>query len=335
MSVVAHPLPRAAPVGHPRPSRMLWITAAWGSCFVAITIALKDAPVLWLAALRALVAGAAVGILVGIQRVPIPRDARTWALIACLGLLNVALGFATMFAAAAGLSTGIASVLANAQPLLILLPAWWLYSERPSPSAIAAIAVGFTGLLIVVLPAGLGTGAWVALTSAAATTAGTLISRIVHADPRFVAAAQLLIGGAVLAATATLAEGPPRIDWTLPFILSLLFLSLIGTAATTVAWFAETRRARLDTLAAWTLLVPVYGILLSQLLMHEAPGLWGWVGTGVVLISMGLLAVESRRRPAAVPTRSIPGMTIDPATSHPEAPAPHGRDHTRPERKHR
>ena len=74
---VAHPWLRATPVGHPRPWRMLWITAAWGSCFVGITIALEDAPVLWLAALRALIAGGALALLIGIQRVPIPRDPRT------------------------------------------------------------------------------------------------------------------------------------------------------------------------------------------------------------------------------------------------------------------
>lgn len=317
---------------------MLWITAAWGSCFVAITIALNDAPMLWLAALRALVAGAALALLTGIQRVPIPRDARTWALVVCLGVVNIALGFATMFGAATGLSTGIASVLANAQPILILLPAWWLYRERPTPSAIAAIAIGVAGLLVIVLPAGLGSGAWIALTSAAATTAGTLISRIVQADPRFVAAAQLLIGGVVLAGTAALVEGTPRIGWSISFILALLFLSLVGTAATTVAWFAETRRARLDVLAAWTLLVPVFGILLSLLFLREDPGMWGWIGTGIVLISMALLAAGSRHRTApaqAARTGPIPRIPTAPATSHPDVPDETHGQRMRPGRKPR
>ena len=334
---VAHPWLRATPVGHPRPWRMLWITTAWGSCFVGITIALEDAPVLWLAALRALIAGAALALLIGIQRVPIPRDPRTWALVVCLGAVNIAVVFATMFGAATGLSTGIVSVLANAQPILILLPAWWIYRERPTPVAIVAIALGFAGLLVIVLPVGLGSGAWIALTSAAATTAGTLIGRIVQADPRFVAAAQLLIGGALLAGTAAFAEGPPRIYWSIPFLLALLFLSLVGTAATTVAWFTETRRARLDILAAWTLLVPVFGVLLSLVVLREDPGLWGWIGIVIVLISMALLAAGSRRRFSAA---GIAAVATVPRTAEHATPDSDGRDEShrhpmRPERKHR
>ena len=41
----------------PKPLRMLWITAAFGACFVAIQWGLRDAPVLWFAALRAIAAG--------------------------------------------------------------------------------------------------------------------------------------------------------------------------------------------------------------------------------------------------------------------------------------
>jgi len=331
----AVPLSHTGFHGSPRASRMLWVTAAWGSCFVAITIGVDHAPVLWLAALRALIAGAALALLTGIQRVAIPRDSRTWALVGCLGVVNIALGFATMFGAATGLSTGIASVLANAQPILILLPAWWLYRERPTPGAIAAIATGFVGLLVIVIPSGLGSGAWIALTSAAATTTGTLISRIVRADPRFVAAAQLLIGGAILASTAILLEGPPVFDWNPSLVLALLFLSLIGTAATTVAWLIETRRARLDVLAGWTLLVPVFGILLSLLVLREDPGPWGWIGTAIVLISMATLAIQSRGR--ATPTGTPPGTavprTAEPSEPYLDADDDHGND-SQPERKH-
>ena len=335
MNARPHLVARPAPLGNPRPLRMLWITAAWGSCFVAITIALNDAPALWVAALRALIAGAALALLTGIQRVPVPRDLRTWVLVGCLGVVNIALGFATMFGAATGLSTGIASVLTNAQPILILLPAWWIYRERPTSSAVVAAGIGFVGLLVIALPGGLGSGAWIALTSAAATTAGTLISRIVPADPRFVAAAQLLIGGAVLAGTATLTEGPPRIGWSIPFILALLIMSLVGTAATPVAWFTETRRARLDVLAAWTLLVPVFGILLSLLIRREDPGLWGWIGVGIVLVSMTLLATGSPRRISAALTVLVPSIPAKHAVPDPHVRNETRRNRIRPERNHR
>ena len=274
---------------------MLWITFAWGSCFLTISIGLQDAPPLWLAALRALIAGAALLLMIGIRHPSLPRAPNTWLLIACLGFVNVALAYAAMFGGIIGLSTGVASVLANVQPILILLPAWWLYHERPSATTVAAMILGLAGLLLIVLPTGFGTGAWLSLISAAAVTVGTLIGRVIRADPFVVAAAQLLIGGAVLAVVAAVVEGPTVINWNVRFVVVLLFMSLIGTAATTVAWFAEVRRARLDILTTWTLLVPIFGIALSVVLLNERQGISGWVGTAIVLASMIVLVISSRR----------------------------------------
>ena len=278
----------------PRPWRMLWITFAWGSCFVAISVGLQDAPLLWLAALRALVAGAALLILTVIRRAPVPREVRSWTLIGVLGVVNVAIAYAAMFGGTIGLTTGVASVLANVQPVLILLPAWWLYRERPSLRSVAAMLTGLAGLLLIVLPAGAGTGAWLSLTAAAAVTAGTLISRAVRADPFLVATVQLLLGGGILLVAAAIVEGPPVIEWTPGFVLSLLWMSLAGTAATTVAWYAETQRSRLDILTTWTILVPVFWIVLSVGLLQETQSVLGWTGTAIVIGSVALLTIPGR-----------------------------------------
>jgi hypothetical protein len=47
---------------------MLWITAALGGCFLGIQWGLRDAPLLWFAALRALLGGAALAIVALWQR---------------------------------------------------------------------------------------------------------------------------------------------------------------------------------------------------------------------------------------------------------------------------
>ncbi|MCB2176413.1 MAG: DMT family transporter [Actinomycetales bacterium] len=236
---------------------MVGITAALAACLVAIEWGLRDAPVLWYPTMRALLAGAALLALGAVQHRPGPSGARDWARITVLGLVNVTLAFATMFASVAGLATGTAAVLANAQPLLIVLPAWWLFGEKPSVRIAVALSVGFTGLVLVAVPGGGGSGAGLALLSAAAITAGTLLSRrLGHLDVMMFTGWHLLIGGAALAALAAAVEGAPVIAWTPRFILLLLFLGLLGTAGTTVAWFVEARRSRLDVLTTWTFLTP-------------------------------------------------------------------------------
>ena len=70
--------------------------------------------------------------------------------------------------------------------------------------------------------------------------------------------------------------------WSPRFTLSLAFLALVGTAATTMAWFAEARRSRLDTLTAWTFLTPVLGIALASVALGERPG--GWTAAGLLAV---------------------------------------------------
>lgn len=281
----------------PNTLRMLWITAAWGGCFVAIRWGLRDAPLLWFAALRALIAGAALLAVGAVQHRPRPRGRHAWGLISLLGLVNVTIAFAAMFGGVAGLATGTAAVLANAQPLLILLPAWWLYGEALSGRTATALAVGFAGLLVVAVPGGGGSGALLSLTAAAAITTGTLLSRrLAGLDLLTASGWHFLIGGGLLALWAAAVEGRPGITWTPRFIAVLAFLSLVGTGAAFVAWFAETRSCRLDTLAAWTFLVPVVGVALAAILLDERPT--GWMAGGLLVVLLAMwVAVAPRGTP--------------------------------------
>ena len=131
----------AAGRGSPHPGTMLWVTAVWGLCFLAIRLGLRDAPILWFAALRALIAAAALLLLCLVQGRALPRGRRTWLLITLMGLTNVTVAFAAMFAGTAGMAIGAAAVLSNAQPLLIILPAWWIYGESLSARTLVGIGL--------------------------------------------------------------------------------------------------------------------------------------------------------------------------------------------------
>lgn len=267
---------------------MLLITAAWGSCFVAIDWGLRDAPVLWFAAFRSLLAGV---VLVGVayaQQRPRPRGFVAWSQISVLAVFNVTIGFAAMFASAAQLSAGVGSVLSNAQPLLILLPAWWLFGERPRRSAGVAAAAGFVGLTITA-SASIGTtsGAALALLAAAAITTGTLLARrMPDVDVVVVSAWHFIIGGAGLLILAFAREGAPSVNWTPRFLAVLVFLGLVGTAGAFVLWFTEVRRAPLAAVALWTFLTPVFGLSFGAVALREYPT--GREVIGIVLVLAGL-----------------------------------------------
>ncbi len=275
-------------LARPRPTRMLIITAAWGSCFVAIDWGLRDAPVLWFAAFRSLLAGGALVCVAFAQHRPRPHGSAAWSQISVLALFNVTIAFAAMFAAAAALSAGVATVLSNAQPLLILLPAWWLFGERPRRSVGAAATVGFLGLAITA-SASIGTtsGAALALVAATAITTGTLLARRMHdIDVLVVSAWHFLIGGAGLSILAFIRDGAPAVTWSLRFIAALAFLALVGTAGAFVLWFTEVRRAPLAAVALWTFLTPVFGLTFSAIALREYPA--GRQLAGITLVLAGL-----------------------------------------------
>ncbi|GAA1050937.1 DMT family transporter [Arthrobacter russicus] len=280
---------------------MIAITFAWGSCYLAISIALRDAPPLWTAALRVLVAAVVLLIVARVRRSPRPRGRRTWLLVIAMGLVNVALAYWAMFGGLTGMSTGGATVLANAQPVLILLPAWWLFGEKPKALTVGALLLGVVGLVLVALPSGFGTGAVLSLVAAAAATGGTLLARIIDVPPLTLAAWQFLIGGVVLAVAAFLVEGPPIIHWNAGLVLALLYMAVIGTAFSNVAWITESKRARLDQLTAWILLVPVFGIALSVFVLGEHQTALGWTGVAAVLAAL-ILEVVANQRPRRVMT---------------------------------
>lgn len=211
------------------------------------------------------------------------------------------------------MATGAAAVLANAQPLLIMLPAWALYRERPSGYTLAGLVTGFTGLAATALPGGTGGGALLSIAAAAAITAGTLLARrMAKVDVVMLAGWQFLLGGLMLAAWAGAAEGAPVITWTPRFLASLAFLALIGTAATYLLWFTELQRAPLVTLSAWSMLTPVFGIAAGWLLLGQQLSTDQAVGRTLVLAA---LASSSSRR--CLPHGARPGQGTPPLIACP------------------
>lgn len=336
---VAERRPRA------RPGPMLVVVVAWGSCFVLVAWGVRDAPVLWFAALRALVAAAALlvaAILTSRPAEMFPRTAQAWGLIAVLALMNVVVAFGAMFASITGTTTGVAAILSNATPLLVVLPAWWLFGERPSPVEIAGVAIGFGGLLIVAAPAGGGRGAALALAAAVGIAVGALLAReLSGVDLVMLGAAQFLLGGAVLAVAAFVEEGPPTvITWSARFTVALAILALASTALPYLLWFRELRRAALTSVTAWTLLVPVVGVVVGIVVLGERLTLATSVGDAVVVAGLALVARAGRRerrtgpgsRPQ--PTSADTGRANDDSMTQPlQAPGFAGESATNRERK--
>ena len=108
----------------------------WAVCFPLIVAGFAYAPHLTFAALRAFLAGSALVVLGMILGRPWPRGGRVWLAIFGIGLGATSLGFLGMFMASEFISPGLATVLANAQPLMAAALAAAVLGERLGVSKI-------------------------------------------------------------------------------------------------------------------------------------------------------------------------------------------------------
>lgn len=279
--------------------RRIWpalvlVSLLWAACFPLITVGLSMAPPLTFAALRALVAG--VGLLTPavVLRRPLPRSWQTWLALLSVSFTTTSLGFTGMFLAGGHVSPGLATVIANAQPLIAAVLAYFWLAERLDRCQRWGLAVGFIGILAVAAPgfnqaqASVSpSGVLYVLVGAVGVAIGNvLLKRLAgQVDLLMAMGWQFVLGSIPLWLLAIWWEAPMRLTWTPPFVLVLLALGWLGTALAYGLWFALLPHAELTRLNTFTFLTPVFALLIGAFLFDER--LQGLEMAGIVLILAG------------------------------------------------
>src|ERR1700722_4973045 len=128
------------------------IYVLWGASFLAIRQVVAVTPPFFAASFRFLCAGA---ILCGYscwQGVPLPNR-RQWISTAVLGLAMFAADYGCLFWAEKEVPSGLAAVIAATIPVWVLLAEWLVSRSRPpSGKALAGIALGVAGVILLMLP---------------------------------------------------------------------------------------------------------------------------------------------------------------------------------------
>lgn len=291
--------------------RLLTVMVLWASCFPLITIGLALAPHLAFAAMRAALAGALLIALGMLFRRPLPRGTRPWFLIAATGLGATSLGFLGMFHAAEFVSPGIATVIANVQPLLAAALAHIFLSERLGANGWLGLSAGIVGIATIAWPGiasgifdGLAMGtAYIILAAVGVAVGNIAIKRVAgQADAAMAMGFQLLLGAFPLALMSILTENV-SLAWSGEFAIVLAILSVFGTSLAFWLWFGALEQIRLNRANAFTFLVPIFGLAIGAALFEERLT-WRDVA-GIILVLTGVAMVE-RADARASPLRSGP-----------------------------
>jgi drug/metabolite transporter (DMT)-like permease len=285
--------------------RLLVVMGLWAACFPLITLGLDLAPHLAFAAMRAALAGLCLLVLGAVLRRPVPRGARCWLLVGVVAAGATTLGFFGMFHAAEFVSPGLATVMANAQPLLAAVLAHALLGERLMLLGKVGLMAGFAGIAAIAWP-GLAAGAiegytlgiaYVTLAAGGVAIGNIAIKRLTgQVDAIMAMAFQFLIGAGPLALLSALTEDIAALAWSAEFVLILVMLSVFGTSLTFWLWFRALEQVDLNRANAFTFLVPIFALVIGASLFEERLAWLQAAGAALVLTGIVLIQCEGRKR---------------------------------------
>jgi drug/metabolite transporter (DMT)-like permease len=270
----------------------------WGYSWVVMKIALQHAHPFDFAALRIAIGCSLLFAIVKWRgrTLLLPK----WRMAILLGIVQVALFVALAHFALLAAGPGKTSVLVFTMPFWMIVFAHVLIGERMRGAQWLAVALGFCGLVLIVAPWDLTSlkGSILAVAAGAVWAISAVLSKKwpVAADPLLFTAWQLFFGLAVLAVLALAWDAPP-VRWNAEFVWTLLFSSVLATAAGWALWTYVLARSPAGVTGLNALGIPVVAVLTSAIQMGERPPPLEWVGMLLIGAALALLAWLGMRRP--------------------------------------
>ena len=283
----------------------LVLAALWGSAFMAIKAGLAYFPPVLFAAVRYDVAGLLMlGYAAYAVDDPIPRTRDQLAAVAAGAVLIIAAYHALLFVAEEdpAVTSAAAAVIVSLSPVLTTgFARAFLPEERLTAAGIAGLALGLLGVAVVARPdpsnllAGGVLAKLLVFAAAAAFALGSVLTRRVDADLSVEAMeAWSMVGGALLMHLLSLGlgESVAAVEWTLPAIAALLFLSIGSSAVGFLIYFDLLDRLGPVEINLVSYVAPVFAALTGLVFLGE-PIRPATVG-GFALIAGGFALLKRR-----------------------------------------
>jgi drug/metabolite transporter (DMT)-like permease len=292
----------------------LILSLIWGSTWLFIKLGLEDLRPFTFAAVRFVLAIAALLPVVIVRRAKLPRRRADWTPMLGTGFLLFGVTYGLVFWGEQFISSGLAALLFATFPLFGLVIAHFhLPAERMTLSKVCGVVLGIGGIALVFsneLRISGRSALWgsvaIVISAAAAAYADVLIKlRGGHLDPSLLTLVQMVAGLIPLALLGLMLEGDPRgMAWTPMALFSILYLAVVGSALAFVLLYWLIQHMDVTKTMLITLVTPLVAVLLGVVLLGESLT-WRTTAGGTAIIGgLALVvwqgAVELERRAAAL-----------------------------------
>jgi len=290
-----------APVADTRllvPLGLFALYIIWGSTYLGIRYALESYPPFLLAGIRFLGAGVALFAFLRLRGVAMPTP-RQWRNAAITGFLLLGVGNGLVCFAEQRVSSGIAAVAVASMPLFAAVFSG-LYGEWPSRRETVGLVIGFVGVIVLNLGAGLSgsrLGAIALLVAAMSWAFGSTWSRRqdMPAGPMNTAAQMLCASVAMLIVGFASGEQLPAHPTTRA-TLALIYLAVFGSIIAFSAFLYVLKHARPALATSYAYVNPPVAVLFGVLLAGESVGPYDLIGMAIILVGVGAITLARQRR---------------------------------------
>ncbi len=273
---------------------MALVYVVWGSTYLAIRVSVESMPPLLAAGIRFAIAGVLLAPLALRER----PNRRQLAGAALLGVWMLAGGPGLLTIAETHVPSNLAAVLASTTSITVCI--WRLLAgERLSRATVVGVAVGFCGVVVLLLRGGAGTvSAWwlaLALTSALAWSTASFYGRRIESPGVWAATAIQSLAAGVVLTTAGLLRGEQVDHLSARSAAAVAYLVIAGTV-TLVAYVWLLRNVPISTVVTHQYVNPVVALILGSLVLGESLSPAALLGAALVVGAVvAIVRAESGR----------------------------------------
>lgn len=297
-----------------RQRRLAWIAwiavcVIWGTTYFGIRVALETMPPWVMAGLRWSIAGALLTIYLIVRGERLPRTG--WGSALFLGFTLLVLGNGGVVWAEQYVPSGLAAVLVAASPFYMTgFEALRADGESLSARIVAGLAVGFSGILLLVWPdlrgagpthAGFLAGVIALQIACVGWTIGSSHSRrhARHENVLSTTAAQMLTGGLMMLAIGTVQGEWSALHLSGRSLAAFGYLATVGAIGGFVAYTYALRHLPVSLVSLYAYINPVIAVALGVAFLGEPFNTRS--ALAALLVFTGVAVVKSRRGPQAAP----------------------------------
>lgn len=276
------------------------LSLIWGTSFFWIKIGLQEVEPITLVFFR--VSFATLGLIVFFILTRKRYPLKFWWLYLFLGFFNVALPFILITWSETRISSGMASVMNSTQPLATaLIAAIFIKEERLTMQRILGLLVGFSGVLMLMsdrLSGGLGgqlLGILAMFVAVLSYGSSSVFARLKNkgVSPESQALGQMSFGLLFIIPSMLVVESPFVLPKLPISYFAFAWLGLLGSFLAAILWYELLNDIGPSRVSMTTYLLPLIGISLGALVLHETIG-WRLLAGGILII-LGIIVVNRKK----------------------------------------